>query len=202
MAINDEGRQDKWLAYALGELPEAERAGVEAELAEHPEEWQRLQQTVAAVHAWAGDAASTEASDVTAIVAEACRADRPRGDCTGQPLAAGVPRWVWGAAAAALLLIALGQVQFTVTVGSTTFAWGTAAHAPDSQPVAALESKVKELTAKHDAAERQLTFMRNQYDALAHNVQSTAEALAYSQQVESATRYRDVQQLLQLASGR
>jgi anti-sigma factor RsiW len=202
MTIHDDGRRDKWLAYALGELPEAERAGVEAELAAHPEELKRLQQTIATVRAWAGEVALGEASDVSAIVSEARHGGSRRDTNAGQSVRAGVPRWVWGVAAAALLLIALGQVQFTVTVGGTTFTWGSARQVSDATPDAALASKVEELAAKHAAAEQQLAFMRNQYEALVHSVKGTTEALAYSQQVESATRYRDVQQLLQLAGGR
>ena len=202
MTIHDDGQRDKWLAYALGELPEAERAGVEAELAADPGELERLQQTIATVRAWAREAASGEAADVSAIVSEARHGGSRRDTNAGQSILSGVPRWVWGVAAAALFLIALGQVQFSVTVGGATFAWGSAQHVSDATPDPALAAKVEELAARHAAAEQQLALMRNQYEALVHSVKGTAEALAYSQQVESATRYRDVQQLLQLAGSR
>ena len=143
MTTENDGRRDKWLAYVLGELPEGERAEVEAELARHPGELRRLQETVKAVNAWASEAGATVASDVDATIAEAQQASEAGKNRPVKPVSVGVPRWVWAAAAAAMLVLALGQVQFSVTVGGTTFAWGGASTPVNQQPVASLAPELE-----------------------------------------------------------
>ncbi|MBX7258380.1 MAG: hypothetical protein K1Y02_18595 [Candidatus Hydrogenedentes bacterium] len=196
-----EPQRDKWLAYVMGELPEAERADVEAELARNPEDLVRIQQTLAAVNGWANEVNANEPSDVAAILSKARQAHNSNKENAVTPLFAAIPKWVWAAAAVALLVIALGQVRFTVTIGGATFAWGESEGTAHEQSVAVLASELEKLTTLHAATEQQLGVLRGQYDALAQNVQGTVEALAHWQQVESAVRYRDVQQLIQLAGG-
>jgi len=167
----------------------------------HPDDARVLE----GARAWCEDVMGYAPLDVDALVAKARRAP-----------AAKPGRWVWRVsvpmAAAAVLLLAFSQVRFTVSFGDTTFVWGrTAVESLEDTPLDASSEVVEALAVmagRLNALEAAALEQNSQLARLAQYVarserdwQRVANGLAQRQNMETFTRYRDVEKLIRLASG-
>ncbi len=190
MNFRNDGRND-WFAYFLGELPEAERGRVEEEMAVAPEEAEEVRRAVEAATAWAQQPESYEPLALDAVIQDG------RVTPFARPPAARAPRWFWAAAAAALVVLAVSQTRFSVTMGDTTFAWGRPAATSTTDTLVALAAKLAEVESKHAKTEELVASVAERTLA----VEESAAQLAYNQQVEAETRYQDMATLIQRLSG-
>jgi anti-sigma factor RsiW len=179
-------QQDRWIAYLVGEIPEGDRAAIEAELAAHPEAAAELRRVVDAASGWAKAPVSAGESDVVLYRANASTR-RPR-PWYALPI---------GLAAAAALMFAVSQANFTVSFGDTKLSWGASGpvvSAPiESSPAfAALQERDANLGEIVEALAVQTALLQENFD-------SATNELAYTQYVDRQTRYQEMQQLLQLA---
>ena len=190
MNFRNEGHND-WFAYFLGDLPESERGRVEEELAASPEEAEEVRRAVEAASAWAQQAEPYEPIALDALIQDGRVVPFVR------PAAARVPRWLWASAAAAMILLALSQTRFSVTMGDTTLAWGRPATTSTPGNLDALAAKLAEVESKHLKTEELIATVAERTLA----VEESAVELAYNQQVEAETRYQDMATLIQRLSG-
>ncbi len=197
-------RDDPWMAYHLGELPESERARVEAELKASPEQAESYRRFTAALGAWATEKVperpfdfqafrtkqeSGRAVDVLAVPSPALR---KKSFLPG--------RLAWGLAAAAFFLFALSRTHFTLTLGNTTIRWGAAERSDDEDALRSQLKKTEEQLALLQGGMEQntgilQTIAQRQIDTEKHFTEVT-DQLSYYQQVEAATRYRDTNALM------
>ncbi len=203
----DTSRQDQWMAYHLGELPEAERARVEAELNASPELAESYRRFAAAFGAWATEEVAQRPFDFQAFRAK--QESRRGADVLAVPPPAlrkkpFLPgRLAWALAAAALLLFALSKTQFTVTLGNTTLRWGAAEPAAKSEKEDALRAQLvdtqDQLATLQGGMEQNTQILQaiaqRQIDTEKRFTDVT-DRLSYYQQVEAATRYRDTNALI------
>lgn len=116
MSTNDP-RDERWIAYLLGECEPDEREKIEAEMRAIPDEAARVRALVEGVSDWVG-----EPTPYSPVDLEELERRLDVGTLTGSS-----KRWrLWAplAVAAALVVVALTQVQFTVEWGDTALHWG------------------------------------------------------------------------------
>ncbi len=198
-------REDQWMAYHLGELPEEDRARVEAELNASPELAESYRRFAAAITAWATEEVPDRPFDFATFRAAQENRESPDADAT-------VPasprkkfswpgRWTWALAAAALLLFALSGTQFTLTFGSATLRWGTAKQSAGEEETlqAQLNQAREQLVLLQGGLEQNTEILqaiaRRQIETEKHFTEVT-KRLGYYQQVEAAMRYRDTNALM------
>jgi hypothetical protein len=192
MNTNEE-RSARWYAYYLGELPEAERAGVEAELAAAPVEAEEVRRVCLGVETWASEPIAGKPLDVHGIFNQA---DAPFGAAKPRRMAVLTKAWPWAAAAA--FLIAISQISFSIQFGDSTIAWGQAIQ----QPAGGVPSEaIERLNAIETAAAKtqaDIATVATRAASIETEMRDTTAELAYNQQLESQARYSDVQRILTL----
>lgn len=190
----DQEREQRWIAYALGDLDPEEREAIQAEMAKDPETAASVQHAVNLVRQWAKSPVELPESPTSAV-------ERESGKRAGAMQS--VPRWFWGAAAAALLLVAVAQTQFTLTVGDTTFSWGaTEQQALDNGVSERLDLVADRLAALETQSQDTVAALQSyfvQNVALERDFREAVAQLERNQQIESLTRYEDMRRLVQLA---
>ena len=215
----DSERDQRWMAYLMGEGDPDERAAVEAEMREDPEAAEACRRVVAGVEKWAGEAVPAASLDFEALYAcveeeETAQRDKmlelvsaPQwcGPPMSLPRRAGSNPWVWvaGVAASALLVFALAQVQFTVRLGEkTTLQWGRGADTADLTALrtqletVASEAHESRLAAQSASTQIQTVSQRN--SMMQEEFRQATAGLAWMQRAESQQRYRDVETLMRL----
>lgn len=193
---HDDTQRERWLAYLLGETKPEDAARIEAEMAEAPEEARALKKGLAAARGWA-----SEPAEHSPVVMETLLAAEPASVAQSR----WARRWPW-AVAAGLLLIALTQLSFTVSVGDTSLAWGT--NAEDSEREA-LTEQVADLQIRYsalaDAANESADFLgvaAYRINTLEQDLSHATTELARNQRAETRARYMDVQRILELTGHR
>jgi hypothetical protein len=216
---HDSERDQRWMAYLMGEGDPDERAAVEAEMREEPEAAEACRRVMAGVEKWAEEAVPAAPLDFEALYArveEDETAQRERmGEWVSAPQYGGPdassPRrvvsnpWVWvaGVAASALLVFALAQVQFTVRFGDkTTLQWGRGA---DTTDLAALRTQLETVASEaHESrlaaqsASTQIQTVSQRSSLMQEEFRQATAGLAWMQRAESQQRYRDVETLMRL----
>jgi len=193
---HDDMQRERWLAYLLGETEPEDAARIEAEMVEAPDEAHALKEGIEAVRGWAAE--PVEHSPVamkTLLAAEPASGAQSRW----------ARRWPW-AVAAGLILVALTQLSFTVTVGNTSLAWGTNAEDGDravlTEQVADLEVRYRALANAANESAEFLGVAAYRINTLERDLSRTAEELARNQRAETRARYADVQRILELTGHR
>jgi hypothetical protein len=106
-------------------------------------------------------------------------------------------------AAAAMFVFALGQTSFSVTVGDTTLRWGAEAQADfDSLATALAEAQARNANIDQSLAAHADAINAIAVDnaLLLESLQATAFQLAHRQELESAARVYDMQNLAQFVA--
>ena len=188
MNLKKDPREERWLAYHLGELPESDRRAVEDELEADPALAATMEHFMRDIGAWAKRPVPNERMDIDTVRSQ----PDPRQNVLG------ALRWPMTAAAAALFLFALTQVQFSVQFGNTTFAWGKAP--AENTAVEALQVRLDEMESAQASTQAAVETVAMQTLALEESLNTTAATLAAAQQQEAIARYRDMEQLLALAA--
>lgn len=182
-------REERWLAYYLGELPESERRAVEHELEADPALAADMKAFMRDVESWAKRPVQGEPMEIDAL----------RQQSETEKHGIGTLRWPLAVAAAALFLFALTQVQFSVQFGDAAFAWGQAP-ATDNAAVAELQARLNAMEAAQASTQAAVETVAMQTVVLEENLNTTAATLAAAQQQEAIARYRDMEQLLAFAA--
>lgn len=110
-------------------------------------------------------------------------------------------RLAWATGLAAALLLALAQVQFSVSWGAATFAWG-AAHEP--QLLERLDEMETTFAALEDRTERAAAMAESaglRTVALEEVLDHATAVLARNQQREAQARHNDIQVLMAMSGG-
>jgi len=195
-------REQRWIAYLLGETPPEERARIEDELREAPGEAERLRAVVDTVATWAKAPVSYSPLRVQDLdLDEEEAAPAPAGRTT--PLAR--RRWLAAAtlAAAAAFLFALSQVSFTLQYGDKALHWGgqaaTEAPAGLGQTVDALATRVQGLEQAAIDAHGLIQALQWQNAAMDEEFRNAALRLARSQRETAQIWYRDLNSAVYLA---
>jgi hypothetical protein len=192
MMTNHEQREQRWIAYFLGEGDPVERRRTEQELREAPEEAERIRVLCTAVTQWAQEEVPPSPLALSEL---------PVGDLEFQRAKKQRTSAMWKAlpwAAAAVFLLALSQVSFSVTMGDTTFAWGAGGAPQTADPAIATRLATLE-TASAEANELASAVALRTMN-LETELRDTAAELAQNQRLESEVRYRDMARLLTLLS--
>ena len=182
-------REDRWLAYYLGELPESERRAVEEEFEADPALAADMKDFLRDVETWAKRPVPGEPMDIDAV-----RQHEAPGRGGFKAL-----RWPLSFAAAALFLFALTQVQFSLEFGDTQFAWGQAPSAVNTG-LPELQARLDAMEAAQASTQAAVETVAMQTVVLEENLNTTAATLAAAQQQETIARYRDMEQLLAFAA--
>lgn len=185
-------RDQRWMAYFLNECDPSERAQIETELRDHPKEAEAARRVCDEIRAWAAEGVEAAPFEV-----ELAYADNPTANGTNiVPFHRRATRRVWPWAVAAMFLLALSQISFTLSLGDSTLSWG------QPVPVIVDDSKqLERLQALETTAMETTEFVEalaQQTVALEDELQQTAAELVLTQQVETQTRYRDMERLMQL----
>lgn len=185
-------RDQRWMAYFLDECDPSERPQIEAEMRDHPKEAEAARLVCEEIRAWAAE--KVEASPFNV---EDAYAENPEEiDTRPTKFRLSAPRRIWPWAVAAMFLLALSQISFSVSLGDSTLSWG--------QPVAVNVSDPKQLErleALENTAMQTTDYVESlalQTVALEEELQRTATELVLFQQVETQTRYRDMERLMQM----
>jgi len=200
----ERAREDQWMAYHLEELSEEDRARVESELKASPELAESYRRFADALRLWATEEIAARPFDIEAFRAsqETRRLPQER-----TPLKSVTPglrflpgRLAWALAAAALVLFALSQTHFTLTLGNATLHWGTPKRGDAETALRAqLDESQDQLALLQGGMEQNMEILQaiaqRQIDTEKHFIEVT-DRLGYYQQVEAATRYRDTNALM------
>jgi len=201
--MNPKEREQRWIAYFLGEADPEEQRRIEEELAASPMEAEEFQRFVKDLHSWAQEPVSAASLRMHDILSRA-------GEPGMKPEKASSPfmkptRWFWALAAAALLLFSLSRISFSIRTEFLSFSWGQKAGGEEFRT---LEENLKSLSARVEdyrqaAAENQTMIqtlnLRNRL--LEDNMRSAVSQIVHNQQIESRTRYNDLQQIMQMTGG-
>jgi len=196
-------REARWLAYHLGDLEEMERARVAEELLHSPQEASDVERFVQSVSGWAKRPVSETLLRIENLHLETENIGRGPAPFR-ERLRNLVPRngWAWGMAAAALLVFALSQVRFSVSIGDSTFVWG--GQPSDVQldripgEIQALAGRIQSLEETDADIGEQVQSVALNHLALKEEVRSTGSLIVENQRRETLTRYHDFQRLLDL----
>lgn len=206
----EDKREERWIAYHLGELTPAERTAIDAELAEDPEKAGEYKRLVDGIAAWAEEPSPYRPLDLESLNLEQSGALRPgRWASFGRRLKETFGlggSLAWGLAAAALFVFVLSQTQFTLSIGNTTLYWGEPAPAePDEElqmQVAALAGQlgdVKETMLANGSRIQSVALDATARDLyLERSLRESESHLVDLQEAESRTRYRDMESMMRL----
>lgn len=192
MSATNEQRDARWFAYLLGDLPEDERAAVEAEMAAAPRESAAFRQTYDGVDLWAREAVEHAPLDVHDTIARAQTLLAANAHPRKTPWYGRALPW----AAAAAFLIALSQISFSVQMGDSTFAWG--AQPAQEESSQELIDRLRALETVTASAQAELQGLAERAVSIEEEMRDTTAELAYNQQLESEARYRDIARVLTL----
>jgi hypothetical protein len=191
----DNNREERWYAYFLGDLNANEALEVEAEMRAHPETAAEARTAFEQLQAWSAEPVPYEPFNLNAVSHK---------DVLQFQSEYGIKRrkrWAWlrptPLIAAAVLLLALTQVQFTISAGGNTFTWGQkpVAESPVQEDtemasrLETLEQAAAEIGSAIEELEVRDSIMVEQFE---HN----ASELARNQQLESQARLRDMQRMM------
>lgn len=112
---------------------------------------------------------------------------------------AGVRIWAWTMAAAALLIFALAQTQFTLSIGNTELRWGK--NLQDKEIRTSLENLQYQMDVGFQMADlnqRQIRALQLKGQQLSESFVQMTSWLARQQQLETETRLQDLKRLIQL----
>lgn len=188
-------KEKRWLAYFLDELPESDRARVEAELEAAPEEARAMEGVVRDVRDWSRPAADAPATNLASIY-DAAESASPPGP-SGWRRARAVLPW----AAAAVFAVVLSQANVSIGFGDTTLGWGAQ---PNAERVAVLEEQLGALEGRAAEDAEYIDAVASRLLDLERTVTLATTQLAEGQRIEAATRYRDIERLIRgagIASG-
>jgi len=195
-------REERWIAYYLGESSPDEKEAIEAELRESPKKREEFNRLIQGVKAWAKAPVAARPLDISQIGIEtvgAAAVDRKGRFARSFSLALGM-------AAAALFVFALSQIQFSLQFSGTTIVWGK------SLPAERLD-ELQAQVARNAISLEQVNLSaadnsRQIKDIVLTNLamrdifaESTAQ-LVRMQEIESQTRYKDMQGVLTLVGNR
>ncbi|MBN1545509.1 MAG: hypothetical protein JW902_02500 [Syntrophaceae bacterium] len=197
MMSEKDDRTRRWMAYFLDEVPPEQRPQIEAELRAAPEEAAEVLDFMEQIADWAKEPVPYTPLDLNdpQFNAEFGRKSR-----RFVPLTFAWPlRWV----AVAIVLLALTQLNFSITVGDKTLRWGSPLTRSDvsrlNAKIACLETELQQV--QQDTAQTQTdcqtVALKNLM--LEKEFRLTTAQLARNQQIETVTRYRDTQNLIRLA---
>jgi len=111
----------------------------------------------------------------------------------------GARTWAWIMAAAALLIFALVQVRFTLSIGNTELRWGK--DVQDKEIRTSLENMQYQIEAGFqmaDLTQRQIRTLRLEDQRLRESFVQMTTWLAHQQQLETETRFQDLKRLIHL----
>jgi hypothetical protein len=112
---------------------------------------------------------------------------------------AGVRTWAWTMTAAALLIFALAQTRFTLSIGNTELRWGKGLQ--DKEMRTSLENLHYQMDAGFQMADlnrRQIRTLQLKDQQLSESFVQMTSWLARQQQLETETRLQDLKRLIQL----
>jgi hypothetical protein len=200
-----EEREQRWFAYFLGEVSREEMESIEEELRASPKEAEEYEEFIQSLSQWAKEPVPYQPIHMKGLGIEPIRFKDRRKDRSSpakQRLFPTAGKWFWGLAAAALLIFAFSQLSFSINFGNTTIKWG---RAPDTEQIKQITrelslvndqlKKVSEASAENKGY-IQTVAMKNLM--LENDLQNAVNQLVYYQQIETRTRYNDVQKLLHL----
>ena len=201
-----ENRDEKWIAYLLGDLDPADAALVEEEMKANPEQALEVRETVERIRAWSSESVEHVPLNMTDLgIAQA--SELPEGSSRDNPRSRIPSFWVRAGAlfAASAVLVAMTQARFSVSVGDNTFSWGMdknrdIAENPDRP---ALEVTPIGLISRIEVLEQAATEMGDAVQALALQDSMMAESfkqntleLAHYQRLESQARLSDMKRMM------
>lgn len=200
-----EERDQRWIAYHLGDLSEDEKAKVEAELREDPEKAIQFKELIEGIERWAAEPVPYTPLEISDL-----RLDRTQPFGSGEAESwSGASRrgpamaWTWTLAAAALLVFALSMTEFTISFGQTELTWGRPAADPAvgevSAQLAGIASELGELAQETLVSRDQIRQLAEWNAEIEHDFLLTTTELMRIQADESQMRYQDDQNLLTLA---
>jgi hypothetical protein len=132
----------------------------------------------------------------------------PRAITAGHSASMAYParRWfpgkaVWTLAAAALLMLAVGQLRFTIDFDDAQFHWGRGTDSPvAAKELDEIKGRLAELT-DHSARTQAELERLAQFAWTSNNaLKATVASLEAAQQLESLTRLRDMRHIVELAA--
>lgn len=170
--------EQRWFAHFLGDEEDAS--------AETKSEAEAARRTVEELRAWATAPVPYLSVD-PAFVAHPGRPARLR------------TAWPW-AMAAALIVIALGQVNFSFQVGDAVIAWGGTAPVPSRDAATGLADRLADLERAQAETLELLDAMAVKTMIIERELRNAAIALAHNQRVEAQTRLRDMEQLVRYSA--
>lgn len=201
-----ENRVERWIAYFLGDLDAANAAVVEAKMKAMPEEALEIQNTVEGIRAWSSEPVPHLPLDMDDLGIEQLTHRPERTSASGMRFRMS-SFWVRSGmlVAASVMLLALTQVQFSLSLGDSTFSWGM----DENRDVIAypaqaeLEAAATSLVSRIELLERAASEMEDAVEALAFQDSMMAEwfkqntlELARYQRLESKARLRDMQRMM------
>jgi len=201
--MNPKEREQRWLAYFLGEADTEEQRRIEEELAASPLEAEEFRQFVKEIQSWASEPVSAAPLRMHDILSRAGEPDM-KPEKVSSPFMKPT-RWFWALAAAALILFSLSRISFSVRTEFLSFNWGQKV---EGEEIRALEEGLKSLSARVEdyrltATENQTMIqtlnLRNRL--LEDNMRNAVSQIVHNQQIETRTRYNDLQQIMQLTGG-
>lgn len=203
-------REERWIAYHLGELNHEQRREVETEFKESPAAAAEYENLVRGIGRWADEPVpytplKIESLGLENIQPEKTSPFRRRLERLRQWIPSAP--WSLGFAAAALAAFVLYQSEFSFKIGRIDLRWGKSG---PPEEVAALQQKIEFLTAQYGdlstAVDANKTKIREtvlqgtlQGAYLEDQINDATVQLVRLQQAESQTRYHDVQNLMYLA---
>jgi hypothetical protein len=202
-------REERWIAYHLGELSPAERREVEAELKASPHAAADYERLIQGIARWATEPVPYTPLRIENLGIEELKAGAKASGrvIEGWRRLIRPKSWVWGFAAAAACLLIFMQAEFSFRLGKVNLEWGAPAADPET---AQLRDQVDRLTAQlagmsesiqtQDKLIRDVAYTSSLQDALLESqLDSATSQLVRFVQSESQTRYQDFQNFLQLA---
>jgi len=187
----DKNREERWYAYLLGDLGDTEARDVEAEMASYPKEAAEVRRAFKDTNSWAKEGVGYVPFDASVIPSH----EEEVAETVGHRKTL----WLRPASlvAAAVLLLALTQVQFTISNGDTSFTWGS--DDATETPVTANDKLMPRL----DSLEQAITSFENAIQALderdsllVEQFERNALDLARTQRLESQARLRDMDEII------
>ena len=206
MNTEQDARDRRWIAHYLGEDDPKDRVRTEAELRASQETASQYRRLIEGVEAWAHEPVPYTPLKMEEGDLEGARlgGKSNEGSLRSRIIRFFAPaRWTWGLAAAALLVFAVMQLDFTLKLGRAELAWGesagSAAIGPLGRNVVLLQEKIQDLELASEVNRAQIREIAFHNLVLQETLRASTAELAFYQQTETRRRYHDIENLMRMA---